>query len=209
MDLSVDQIIQAIIAVFVIVSPVDKAAYFLMITKDAPRTRRAGAFKVAMAVALTLGVAAVAGKWILDAIGVKLGAFGFAGGLILLLMGIEMLSGEPTRLQADRGSRTASEEDVHAKLLVPLAMPLTAGPGSITVVITLASSSDSWAATVSTLIGVGVTVLILLLSLLLADRWFGNISEQSTRIMTRFGGLALATIGVQLGFNGIKMFFGI
>ena len=60
-------------------------------------------------------------------------------GLVILLMGLEMLHGAPTRVQHDDEHQSTSDQ-----LLVPLAMPLLAGPGAITTVLTLASRAASW-----------------------------------------------------------------
>jgi small neutral amino acid transporter SnatA (MarC family) len=88
-------------------------------------------------------------------------------------------------------------------------MPLTAGPGAITVAITLSSSSESLTSTWYALIAVGVTVAALWASCTLLGGVMGRISDQTINILLRFAGLLLATIGVQLAFNGIKTFFGI
>ncbi len=206
MDFNIEKLVQAIIAVFVIMSPLEKGAYFLILTRDIPNKRRAAAFKVTTVVALILVGTALVGKPALDAMGINLGAFGFAGGIILFLMGLEMMSGNPTRMQGDKPAKQ-SEAEVHETLMVPLTMPLIAGPGTITVVVTLAASSNTWSSTIYTLIAVGVSVSILLASFLLAERWFGKMKERTARNIARFGGLLIATIGVQLAFSGIKTFF--
>ena len=86
-------------------------------------------------------------------------------------------------------------------------MPLIAGPGAITVVITLASKVDSWEATGLALVAVGVNVLIMVMAFIFLAGYLSKLSDRAIGIFTRFGGLVVATIGVQLAFNGIKRFF--
>ena len=92
-------------------------------------------------------------------------------------------------------------------LFVPFAMPLVAGPGAITVVITLASQVDSWQATSMALIAVAANVLIMGAAFVFLAGYLAKLSDRVIGIFTRFGGLIVATIGVQLAFNGIKSFF--
>jgi len=70
----------------------------------------------------------------------SLPAFGAAGGLVIVLMGLEMLRGTPTRVQHD----DQAEPDRDDPIIIPFAMPLVAGPGAITTVITLTAQHEGW-----------------------------------------------------------------
>jgi multiple antibiotic resistance protein len=206
--LSMDDYVQAIIAVFVITDPIGKSIFFLLLTKDAPQKRVQSAITVCVTVAIILGGASVIGRQLLDAMGIHLGAFGFTGGLIVAGMGLEMLgTGHTSRAQGDRRDEPHTPPDEDDSLFVPFAMPLIAGPGAITVVITLASKVNSWEATWMALIAVGVNVLIMAASFIFLAGYLSKLSDRAIGIFTRFGGLVVATIGVQLAFNGIKSFF--
>lgn len=206
--LTSDDYIQAIVAVFVITDPIGKSIFFLLLTKDAPKTRVKSAITVCMAVAIILGGAAVVGRQLLDLLGIHLAAFGFTGGLIVAGMGLEMLgTGHASKAQGDRRDDAHEPPGDDDSLFVPFAMPLIAGPGAITVVITLASKVDSWEATWMALIAVGVNVLIMAASFIFLAGYLSRLSDRAIGIFTRFGGLVVATIGVQLAFNGIKIFF--
>ena len=148
--------IQAIIAVFVIIDPLGRPIFFAMLTQGMPKAeRRKAAFKVITAVAVILAGSALVGKILLDVIGIHLGAFGFVGGVIVALMGFEMMAmGEPSRVQGGHASREAPKAE--DQLLVPFAMPFIAGPGAITIVITLAAETDGMDSTIMALVAVGV-----------------------------------------------------
>lgn len=206
--MSLDDYLQAIIAVFVITDPIGKSVFFLLLTKETPKTRTRSAITVGITVAIILGGAALVGRQLLDAMGIHLGAFGFTGGLIVAAMGLEMLStGHASRAQGDRREEPHAPPEEDDSLFVPFAMPLIAGPGAIAVVITLASKVDSWEATVMALVAVGVNVLIMVTAFVFLAGYLAKLSDRAIGIFTRFGGLVVATIGVQLAFNGIKSFF--
>jgi len=202
-----DDYLQAIIAVFVITDPICRPVFFAILTKGMTRqARRKAAFKVIGAVAAIRVVAAVAGKFLLDAIGIHLGAFGLVGGLIVAMMGFEMMaSGEPSRTQGGHASREAPKAE--DQLLVPFAMPFIAGPGAITIVITQAAATDGMDSTIMALTAVVVAVLAMVITFTFLTDYLAKISEQTMSIVTKFGGLLIATIGAQLALDGIKKFF--
>src|SRR5215208_5834511 len=206
MEADADFYAQAIISVLVITDPITRGIFFKTLTEHEPKRRREYVRKITITVAVTLGIAALAGRELLDLLGIDLGAFGIAGGIIVALMGFEMLfGGEPSRAQ---GGKDAHEEpkSFEGSVIVPYAIPFVAGPGAITLVITLAASTDNGEGTLAALIAVAVAVVLLPIGhLLIADRV--NLSENAMQIATKFGGLLITTIGIQLLLNGIDTFF--
>ncbi|MFF7974307.1 MarC family protein [Streptomyces sp. NPDC007905] len=207
---TVELTVQATISMILLVDPFARGIFFRLLTENEPERRREYVGRIMVTVAVTLGVAALVGKELLDLVGIDLGAFGFAGGLVLTLMGFEMLfGGEPPRAQG--GARAHEEPEPKSaedSIVVPYAIPFMAGPGTITAVITIASAGGGWSGPIAALIAVGITVALIPVGhLLLANRL--NLSPQSTAILTRFGGLFVVTIGIQLALGGIKTYFGI
>ena len=205
--LNLDDYIQAIVAVLVITDPMSRPIFFAMLTQSmTPSERRKAAIKVIAAVAVILAGAAIVGKMLLDAIGIHLGAFGFTGGLIVAAMGIEMMSmGEPSKAQGGKESRDIPNPEDH--LLVPFVMPFIAGPGAITIVITLSTHTGNTDSVMMALVAVGVSVLAMCFTFLFLTDYLVKIPERAMNVITKFGGLIIATIGVQLAFDGIKNFF--
>jgi MarC family membrane protein len=202
----VDFYLQAIVSVLVITDPITRGIFFKAMTASEPQRRPEYVRKITIAVAITLGVAAIAGKQILDALGINLGAFGIAGGLVVAMMGFEMLfGGEPSRAQ---GGKEAHEEpqSFEGSVIVPYAIPFVAGPGAMTLVITIASSTSGAEGTIAALVAVAMAVALLPVGhLYLANKL--NLSESAMKVATKFGGLIVATIGIQLMLNGIVNFF--
>ena len=205
--LTLNDYIQAIIAVFVITDPIGRPIFFAMLTQGmSAAERRKAAIKVIVAVAVILGGAALVGKMLLDAIGIHLGAFGLTGGLIVAFMGLEMMSmGEPSKAQGGQASRDTPNPEDH--LLVPFTMPFIAGPGAITIVITLSTQTGNTDSVVMALAAVGVAVLAMCFTFLFLTDYLVKIPDRAMNVITKFGGLIIATIGVQLALDGIRNFF--
>ncbi len=132
-SVDVDFVIRAVIGLVVITSPMDpvKLLFFNQIVSRQGLGRTAAAFRLTLYVVVILGVSALVGKELLEAMGINLDVFGAVGGLVIALMGFEMLyGGTPSRAEGeDEREQGPGEGD---GLLIPLAIPLIAGPGSIT-----------------------------------------------------------------------------
>jgi multiple antibiotic resistance protein len=199
---SLHAIAQDIVALLAITNPLGAVPVFLNITARLSLTeRRRAAVGAALAVLIILTIAAVIGKPILRAFGISLPAFQAAGGVVILLMGLEMLRGLPTKVQHDDEPRELARDRVP----VPLAMPLLAGPGSTTT-ITPTAGAEGWRGVVATLIGIGVVGVIVLLTLR-SSGWLGErIGPQEQRIFLRFMGLILAAVGAKMALLGVHTF---
>ena len=198
--------IQAIVAVVVITDPITRGIFFRQLTADEPDRRVEFVRRITFAVATVLFGAALIGKELLDVMGINLGAFGIAGGIIVTLMGFEMLfGGEPSRAQGGKKAREVPDS-FDGSVIVPYAIPFVAGPGAITTVITITSSTSDGTGTIAALVAVAVAVILLPIGHLLVSRHL-NLSEQAEQIATKIGGLLIATIGIQLMLGGITRYF--
>jgi multiple antibiotic resistance protein len=205
-----DLTLQAIISVVLIVDPFIRGVFFRVLTEHEPERRREYVIKLMTTIGILLAGSALIGKQLLDLIGIDLDAFGIVGGLVLTMMGFEMLlGGEPSRAQGGESAREREQPASAAdRIVVPYAIPFMAGPGAITTVITIASSGSGSDGVWAALIAVAVTVALIPVGhLLLVNRM--NFSDQTISLMTKFGGLFVATIGTQLMLSGIKGYFGI
>jgi multiple antibiotic resistance protein len=124
-------------ALFFVVDPIAAVPFFLAMTrKDGVERRRETALRAAVTTGLVLSTFALAGAWVFRILGISLGAFKIAGGVVLLLLALDMIRTKPSRTRITEGEveAGADQEDV---AIVPLAMPLLAGPGSIATAIVL------------------------------------------------------------------------
>ncbi len=199
-----DHIVQATIALLAIANPIGAAPLFSSFTESLSESeQQQAAVRATIAVFIILTLATLAGHWVLKAFGISIPAFQAAGGLVVLLMGLEMLRGSPTKVQFDNKPEADREDSV----LVPFAMPLIAGPGAITTVITLSTRGHVWwTGTLVSLIAIVVTCFVLLLALRSSAWLVERISDRAHRIFLRFMGLILLAVGAQLLLTGIHSF---
>jgi multiple antibiotic resistance protein len=197
-----ETLLQDIVAVLAISNPLGALPVFLGVTEHVPpAVRWRAAVRAAVAATIILTITALAGRPILTAFGISMPALQAAGGLVILLMGLEMLHGAPTRVQHDEEEQSTADQ-----LLVPLAMPLLAGPGAITTVLTLSSRAETWRETMLLLLAVftvGAAIGIILVS---AARLGSLIGTRGQRILLRFMGLILAAVGAEILLAGVYTF---
>ena len=209
---TVEILAQATVAVFVIVNPVDpvKIIIFNDVVKRQGLDRGKAALKVAILVFAILGVAALVGRELLQLLGINLGAFGVVGGIVVALMGFEMLyGGESSKTQGtDEVEAESPEEAEEDGLVMPLAVPLMAGPGAITTVITMSAIADDGSTLLAALAGVAIVSVLVWVGFAFLGDWFARLKPTATAMLARIGGLLLATIGMQLVLGGIRTFYG-
>ncbi len=199
--------VKSIITVVLLTDPLIRPVLFKSMTSHEPERRRGYVRTITLVVGLVLGLSALGGREILDLLGINLQAFSVAGGIVLALMGFEMLlGGEPSRTQ---GGEEAHEkrESFEGSVVVPYAIPFVAGPGAMTAVITIAAAGSNGEGTIAALVAVAVAVALLPVGYLVLSKYM-NPSERAMNLITKFGGLFVATIGIQLILNGLKQFFG-
>jgi multiple antibiotic resistance protein len=184
---------------------------FLEITEGVtPEQRRKDAVRASLTVIGILAVSVVGGRAVLGFFGISVDALRAAGGLIIVMMGIEMLGGSVPRLQGHQGGPTTNanaqsgSDSVGDSLVVPFAMPLVAGPGAIATAVTLAAKEDSIVGIGETLIAVVAVGVILFAALAAADLIGSRISRRGHAILMRFLGLILTAIGVQYVLVGAQ-----
>jgi len=208
--LSIDAefLVQSIISLIVITTPFDpvKVLFFNQAIESPPRNRTWAAGRVALYVAVILGGTALVGRQLLAVLGIDLDAFSVVGGLIIALMGFEMLYGGGGSKTQGEDHRQAGPEEGDA-LLIPLTLPLIAGPGAMTTTITITAGGNGEGLTAA-LIGAGVVALIAFVTYALLSEVFTKIRPATMAVVARIGGLLLATIGVQMLLGGLSRFFG-
>ena len=178
----------------VIMDPVGAVPIFIAITaKLGPGARRRAAVRAVVAAgALMIGFALV-GRFLLDYLHVSVEALSISGGLLLLLVALEMLRG--------LDSPDSDTEDV---ALVPLATPLVAGPGAIATIIVLVERNESAGGRAGVAVGLLLALTTVGLALFGAG-WLARVLPESfVSFLTRVFGLLLSAIAVQLVVDGVR-----
>lgn len=193
---------EVVVTMAVIMDPIGNVPIFLAVTRrfDARTRRMAAVTAVGAATAVIFGFA-VAGQWVLDRLGVSVPALQGAGGLLLLLVALELLTD-------DAHAEAAEPEpgDHVAVAMVPLATPLLAGPGAIVATIVFVSRSEGPSDLAAIALGIAAVLVVVLLALRYADVLNRILGRSAILLLSRVAGLLLAAIAVQMLADAIVAF---
>jgi len=196
-------------ALFPIVNPIGGSPVFLLLTQDYSReSRKLLAGRVAINSFILLIVSVVVGTHILSFFGISLPVVQVGGGMIVISTGWAMLTRSD---QADRGQmhQVVSREDVLSHAFYPLTLPLTVGPGSISVAITLGANvprhlGANVLALISAAIGAALIAAMIYVSYGYADRLAAIVGPSGMNVILRLSSFLLVCIGVQIFWNGLS-----
>lgn len=195
------------VGLLAIVNPFGAIPIFISMTADENiRQRHRTVYLVAVGVSVILLVALFFGELVLQFFGITIASFRVGGGILILLMAIAMLHAKTSRIrQTDEEADESMEKESVA--IVPLAMPLLAGPGAISTVILAAHKSSGVAHYLVISLGIIVLSLVIWIVLRIAPWVAGRIGATGINIFTRIMGLILAAIAVEFIANGLKGLF--
>ena len=185
---------ETIVTLFVIVDPLGTVPVFVALTAQrTPAQRRWAAVQAALVAGVLIAVFALFGRFLLDYLNVSVQSLAIAGGLLLLLVALEMFRGQATSLD--------SRVNV---VLVPLATPLLAGPGAIAAVMVLANRHSDMPGRLGVIIGVVAIVVIVAIILLIAVQVARLLRPGVIDFLTRVLALLLSAIAVQLIVDAVR-----
>ena len=187
----------AISSLFVIVDPIAIVPTFLAMTPEETPAQRIRMARLACVVMVIVLLAfALLGKRILEFLGIQLPAFQIAGGIVLLLVALDMLRAQRSRVQ-ETSEETAAGTIKDDIAITPLAVPMLAGPGAISTAILLHNRAESFMQEVLLCVAILIVAVITYVILHFSAhgaRWLNPIV---LRITTRIMGLLLAAVAVQ------------
>ena len=192
---------------FAVANPLGIIPLFLSLTNEESAHEKARTARVAaIAVLITLLLSALFGNQILSLFGVSVAAFRSGGGLLILLMAINMLHAQRSRVKhTPEEMQAAQERDDVA--VVPLAIPIIAGPGAISLVISYAQEAQNLSDKLLLISNIAILALSIWLAFASANIISKRIGITRFNIITRIMGLILTAIGVQMISDGLKELF--
>lgn len=196
-------------ALFPIVNPLGGSPIFLVLTRDySAADRRLLSQRIAINSFILMFASFLIGTHILSFFGISLPVVQVGGGLIVIASGWAMLN---QKEQDDRGSahRNMEPQDIFSHAFYPLTLPLTVGPGSISVAITLGANAPrhlgaNLRAILAAIIGSALVAVSIYLSYGFADRLERLIGATGMSVVLRLSSFLLVCIGVQVLWNGVK-----
>lgn len=192
-------------SVLFIVDPLTAVPSFLAMTaRDKPEVRRQMARRGAWTCAITLTAFALGGSLIFKLFGITIGAFKIAGGVLIGLTALDMVQARTSQQKETPAEKAEGieKEDVG---IMPLGVPMLAGPGSISTVMVLAGASKTIGTAAAVYAAIALTAYLSYLTLRTATRIERRLGQTGMRILTRLMGLVLGAIAVQFIVDGIKM----
>jgi len=199
-------------SLFAVVDPLGVIPFFSGLTAgfDRPRKRRV-LIKSLITAFFVLAVFIVAGHQLLHVFGITVEAFRIAGGVIFFGIGLDMLQSKPQRWRTGIGRAYAEDVDLieddeedDDPSITPLAIPMIAGPGSITTVMVLTSQAPSHVGIPLVLASVAGILLLTGVILMGADAVLARLGRTGLKIIEKLMGLLVTVIAVQLLIDGVS-----
>ena len=191
------------ISLLALVNPLGAIPFFISFTATNTRHERQKIIRMAsITVALVIALTTLLGQQVINFFGISVNSFQVGGGIIMLLMAISMINAQPG------GTKTTPEEAVEGELkeniaVVPLAIPLLTGPGTISTVIIYSDKATTvWQMTSLVISGI-VIALLTFVALSAADPISRVLGRTGINVATRLMGLMLAALGVELIIDGL------
>tara|TARA_R110000782_G_scaffold182437_6_gene272725 strand:+ start:68115 stop:68732 length:618 start_codon:yes stop_codon:yes gene_type:complete len=201
----IELFISAFITLVVVIDPPGCAPIYASITTGATaRQRRAMAIRAVLIAAGILLLFGLYGKQLLGTLGINLNSFRIAGGIMLFIIALEMVFEKRTQRREDRAQKIIDTPEVEDVSVFPMAMPMIAGPGSITTVMLLMARAEGIEERLVVLGAMAATLLLMLVSLLAAGPIMAVLGQKIEAVITRLLGVLLAALAVQFVIDGVR-----
>ncbi|MEA3559858.1 MAG: MarC family protein [Candidatus Thermoplasmatota archaeon] len=204
-------ILSTLISLFAIINPMGAVPNYVALTQGYTTSERRKVVKKAVIVALfVLIIFTVIGRYIFDFLNITVDSFRIAGGIVLFIIAMDMVKGNTPQSKLN-----PKEKDFHIEReqvgVIPLGIPLLAGPGSITTVMITVSDGPANRLLGILIVVIGIIIVLTSAYLVLrnSDVIFKKIGRTGTKIFSRIMGLMLGAIAVQFVADGIIGLFGI
>ncbi len=182
-------------SLFSVINPISAVPIFVALTSGSPAERRRAAFRACLAALAVLAIFAAAGGAIFAFFQITVPAFQIAGGVLFTIMSLrEMEEGDK--------EVTPEEADKLDPSIVPLGIPVIAGPGAISAMMVLVGQARDGGHRIALASALGASILITLVILLAAPTIVGRIGRTGRQVVAKVMGLVTAVIGVQFILNG-------
>lgn len=200
--MEIDFLITSFVALFLIIDPVGLTPLFIALTRGmSAQARRKITIRAIGVSFLVLMLFALFGETVLGFVGISMPAFRVAGGILLFLTALDMLFQRRTKRREDQ-----SEDDADDPSVFPLAIPLIAGPGSITTIILIAGSTPGPIGLASAGVVAVAGLISVYIFFALADGLEKLLGKTGIDVITRLLGMLLAALSVQFVLEGFFAF---
>jgi len=205
---SVDTLVSALTTLLVTVDPPGLAPLFLGLTQGmSTLQRRTVAIRGSLIAFGILTTFALVGAEVLSALGISMGAFRIAGGLMLFAIAFEMIFERRHERKEKTTDDAITKDHIHNLSVFPLAIPLIAGPGAISATVLISGTMDGWGGKLQLIGVIAAVVGMVVVALVLAERLNRFLGVTGRALRTRLLGVLLAALSVQFVIDGVKSAF--
>jgi len=196
----------AFAVLFVIIDPPGCAPIFATLTNGTSRAhQKRMAFKSVTIASIILLLFAYGGDFVFGKLGISLDALRIAGGIMLFMIGLNMVFEKRTETREERAEEMLDETENPEDISVfPMGIPMIAGPGTMASLLIMMSEAPALAQQISILAALIVTLLITLVTFLVAGPIMKLLGKSVTDVMTRVFGVLLATLAAQFLIDGVR-----
>jgi multiple antibiotic resistance protein len=203
-----ETMISAFTTLLVTVDPPGLAPLFLGLTQGMTRAQRQQvAIRGSVMGFAILTVFALFGASILGALGISMGAFRIAGGLMLFAIAFEMIFEKRNERKEKTTGDAITKDHIHNLAVFPLAIPLIAGPGAISATVLISGTMEGLLGKAQLVAVIAVVLGLVFVSLYLAERLNRFLGVTGRALLTRLLGVLLAALSVQFVVDGVKSAF--
>ena len=198
--------LSAFVVLFVIIDPPGCAPIFATLTKGTSRKHQTSmAFKSVLIAAIILFGFAYGGEWIFAKLGISLDALRIAGGIMLFIIGLNMVFEKRTEKREGRVEDALEEASNPEDISVfPMGIPMIAGPGTMASLLIMMGKAAGRPQELAILAALAAVLLVTLLSFLISGFLIKLMGKSATDVLTRVLGVLLATLAAQFVLDGIK-----
>ena len=206
------EIIKIILAFMVLINPFGALTLFLDSTHGYSLNNRRKVARIAcLTIFITISFFTLAGETLLKLLGISIGSFQLAGGILVFLIALNMMNGEGNPVKPDQESfdvdHLQGAPPTMAAAVVPIAIPMMIGPGGISTVI-IYSSQVTGILQVSAILIAGLFIsLFCYVALMAAGRISRLLGDTGLNIMSRIMGMLLAAVSIEIIVNGLRTLF--
>ena len=198
-----DIFIATFLKMFFIMTPFFVLSVFLTVTHDATaKEKKSLAIKVTISVVIMSLILLFFGKHIFAVFGITLDAFRIGAGALLFLSAVELIKG-------NKDTGKVADKDISQLAVVPLAIPVTIGPGTIGILLVMGATFDSTSSMIMGCLALISAVLVIGIMLYSSSIIESIIGKQGLLVISKITGLFLSALAAQIIFTGIKNFLGL
>ncbi len=198
--------VSAFATLFVVIDPPGCAPIFATLTQGTTKShQREMAFKAVTVAAIVLIGFAYGGEWLFAKLGISLDALRLAGGVMLFIIGLNMVFEKRTETREERAEDLLEEiENPEDISVFPMGIPMIAGPGTMATLLLLMSNTTTGGQEFSIMLALVITLLITLAAFLVAGPLMKLMGKTFTNVLTRLLGVLLATLASQFIIDGVS-----